>query len=651
MTGKQLVDRGGMMRFWSVLGTFVLVVGVGCGNLGNGCFGSGQGFDTDGDGVVDTQDNCPAVVNADQADADDDGIGDACDTDVTDADGDGVSIDTDNCPDVANAGQEDADTDGVGDACDNCVFLANEDQADADADDVGDACEGDRDSDGVADVDDNCLSVPNQDQLDTDDDGVGNACDNSVGAPNPGQEDDDGDGVPNVDDNCASKFNPDQKNSDMDDLGDACDNCPFAANADQLDTDGDGVGDLCEGDQDSDGVDDNDDNCLDMNNADQADADTDGVGDACDNCVDDANPNQENGDSDTLGDACDNCPLVANEDQADCDNDLLGDVCDNDDPCDNSGGNGGDTVTVTGSISPGIVQPCQQVTLTATTTPAGLTVTWSQLAGPSLGFANQGNPFTFFAPAEPDRPTTANPNDMGLPAVYTFVATAGGVKSSPVTLNVDPFGTTFVFDGDPTTSSGAAQPGDTVELTLASGLTGNVVAGSPSFNNAHATWRQSPDDALIVAIESVDVAVGSPDDQQSVTFAAPTVATSTTLNFVAGVCTPDSIGTGSLTLTEPVSIQIATVTMTLAATYAVGDVVQLADLATLGADAPAGAELLFFATLNGDAPVTIDNTAGTMTVGDSVSTTVTISVEVLATAGQLASATGTFTIVAPPAAP
>ena len=71
--------------------------------------------DVDGDGVANEADNCPAVANADQADADADGLGDACDADL---DGDEVANGPDNCPAVANADQLDADGDGIGAACD-----------------------------------------------------------------------------------------------------------------------------------------------------------------------------------------------------------------------------------------------------------------------------------------------------------------------------------------------------------------------------------------------------------------------------------------------------------------------------------------------------------------------------------------------------
>ncbi|HEX4823004.1 MAG TPA: thrombospondin type 3 repeat-containing protein [Candidatus Polarisedimenticolaceae bacterium] len=82
---------------------------------GNGSLPSGDGVaggnfvasfsivvpDTDGDGFLDSVDNCPGISNPSQADADSDGVGNPCD----------------NCPTVSNASQADENGDGIGDAC------------------------------------------------------------------------------------------------------------------------------------------------------------------------------------------------------------------------------------------------------------------------------------------------------------------------------------------------------------------------------------------------------------------------------------------------------------------------------------------------------------------------------------------------------
>lgn len=98
----------------------------------------GAPADSDGDGTPDVLDNCYAVPNADQTDADDDSHGDACDPDI---DGDGATNDFDNCPRASNRDQSDVDGDGTGDACDNCPQVMNPDQADSDNDLIGDACD------------------------------------------------------------------------------------------------------------------------------------------------------------------------------------------------------------------------------------------------------------------------------------------------------------------------------------------------------------------------------------------------------------------------------------------------------------------------------------------------------------------------------
>jgi hypothetical protein len=74
-----------------------------------------QMVDRDADEVVDQRDNCPGVLNPDQADIDRNGMGDACE----DFDRDGVSNTVDNCINLPNQNQRDEDGDGMGDVCDD----------------------------------------------------------------------------------------------------------------------------------------------------------------------------------------------------------------------------------------------------------------------------------------------------------------------------------------------------------------------------------------------------------------------------------------------------------------------------------------------------------------------------------------------------
>lgn len=69
--------------------------------------------DSDGDGIVNSADNCPSIANPTQTNSDGDGFGDACD----------------NCPTVTNPSQLDSNQNNIGDACDYVCADANGDAA------------------------------------------------------------------------------------------------------------------------------------------------------------------------------------------------------------------------------------------------------------------------------------------------------------------------------------------------------------------------------------------------------------------------------------------------------------------------------------------------------------------------------------------
>ena len=252
-----------------------------------GFVGPGElcGVDSDSDGWSDvdlncsetscTLDNCVGVPNSGQEDADNDKIGDACDSD---SDNDGLDDGQDNCPFVPNSSQTDSDDDEVGDDCDNCPNDSNKYQENIDNDEFGDVCDDDMDNDGKLNTMDNCPKVSNPLQEDKDNDNVGDVCDSCPDDANTGQEDINENGVGDACDNGVD--------TDQDGVPDSVDNCDNDANADQLDSDQDGMGDDCDDDRDNDGLVNEEDNCPIVANPGQEDSDDNDVGDACENDCD-----------------------------------------------------------------------------------------------------------------------------------------------------------------------------------------------------------------------------------------------------------------------------------------------------------------------------------------------------------------------------
>jgi outer membrane protein OmpA-like peptidoglycan-associated protein len=196
--------------------------------------------DSDGDGVFDQNDRCPAEVE-DRDNFDDN---DGCPED--DNDGDGMADGSDRCPDQAEDRDNfqdqdgcpdlDNDGDGVNDGYDSCPREAEDRDGDHDEDGCPD---NDRDRDGVRDDQDRCPDDPE------DVDGFADA----DGCPEP---DNDRDGVLDVNDQCSDQPEtmngiddtdgcPDQAaDRDRDGITDDRDRCPEEPETFNNDRDNDG---------------------------------------------------------------------------------------------------------------------------------------------------------------------------------------------------------------------------------------------------------------------------------------------------------------------------------------------------------------------------------------------------------------------------
>jgi len=148
--------------------------------------------DTDGDSVIDKEDNCIFVFNTSQTDTDNDDYGNACDPDLNndgfvsgrdfrlfkkvyltenaeaDFNGDGFVDKQDEDilrkmwgddvgPSAYNPTSGDSDGDTIPDGYDNCILAFNILQTDTDSDRYGNACDGDLNNDGIVNRLDNNL--------------------------------------------------------------------------------------------------------------------------------------------------------------------------------------------------------------------------------------------------------------------------------------------------------------------------------------------------------------------------------------------------------------------------------------------------------------------------------------------------------------
>jgi hypothetical protein len=288
---------------------------------------AGSTADSDGDGVINLDDNCGMVANASQADQDQDAVGDLCD----------------NCPAAPNPDQSDWNQDGIGNHCQDVDGDGSPTSADCNDQDPAihpgavEACNG---------ADDDCNGSID-DGLGTSTCGVGacqvtvNTCVNGTVQTcvpgTPGVEvcnsiDDDCNGV--VDDGYGTitcGVGACQRTVQGCEGAECTPGTPVAETCNGIDDDCNGTVD--DGFVDTDG--DAQADCIDPDDDDDAIADDgDGTGNPADNPC---GPGQAT-------ECDDNCRLVANGGQADLDLDGAGDACDPDAD--------GDTFSAAGSGAP-----------------------------------------------------------------------------------------------------------------------------------------------------------------------------------------------------------------------------------------------------------------------------------------------------------
>jgi len=223
--------------------------------------------DEDNDGVPDSTDLCPNTPPADVSLVYTSGIRMGCvDSQLVDTDSDGIYDSADNCPITANTNQADGDQDGLGDACDDSdedTIMDSDDScpntpAGETADSTGcSPSQTDEDNDGISDADDLCPNTPPADVLLIDSTGCATS-----------QTDIDGDGVLNENDICPNTPVAERATTNSEGCSES-----------QRDTDGDGVIDSADQciNEDATGYDNDSDGCID-------DTDQDGVYDPDDRC-------------------------------------------------------------------------------------------------------------------------------------------------------------------------------------------------------------------------------------------------------------------------------------------------------------------------------------------------------------------------------